>query len=284
MSEEKKEEGGWGFFSFLQPEKFVDADGDGKDDNTGLTKEAMAELAAADPAAFPHLTPEQIDGFDPAAVVECLTAAVETTPDINTALVEACCKRLRVLCRDADNCKKCDEAGTARAVIGAMGALPDIQTVQLQALAALVNLCSGENNDHRKNAVDSGAMKAITTAMVKLPESAEVQEMACIALQNCCYGEDPHAITRRESAAAEGGLKAVLDAIVKHSDSVAIQEVGVATLRLMVHRVTTLRDEAIKLGAQPDWVKPIREGGGILSFRKFGFGTSRKSKPQKPAE
>ena len=150
MSEEKKEEGGWGFFSFLQPEKFVDADGDGKDDNTGLTKEAMAELAAADPAAkLLHLTPEQIDGFDPAAVVECLTAAVETTPDINTALVEACCKRLRVLCRDADNCKKCDEAGTARAVIGAMGALPDIQTVQLQALAAALRLRPPDGAEER---------------------------------------------------------------------------------------------------------------------------------------
>ena len=285
MSEEKKEEqGGWGFFSFLQPEKFVDADGDGKDDNTGLTAEQMAEAAAAPPESkLLHVTAEQIDGFNPQAVVECLVAAVETTPDINKAIIEGCCKRLRVLCRDADNCKKCDEAGTARAVVGAMGAIPDDQAVQLQALAALVNLCSGENNDHRKNAVDNGVMKAITGAMKKLPESAEVQEMACIALQNCCYGEDPHAITRREAAGAEGALEAVIDAIRNHSQSSTIQEVGMATLRLMVHRVTNLREEAVKLGAQPEWVKPIKEGGGVMSFRKgFGFGTSRKAK--KPAE
>ena len=102
--------------------------------------------------------------------------------------------------------------------------------------------------------------------------------MACIALQNCCYGEDPHAITRRETCAAEGGLKTVLDAIANHAGSVTIQEVGVATLRLMVHRVPRLHDEAISLGAKAEWVKPIREGGGIVSFRKFGFGTSRKKR------
>ena len=157
-----------------------------------------------------------------------------------------------------------------------MNALANSQTVQLQALAALVNLCSGEANEHRKNAVEVGAMKAITSAMKMLPENAEVQEMACIALQNCCYGEDPHAITRRETAAAEGAIKAVLDAIAAHPDSAPMQDVGAATLRLMVHRVNSLRDEALKLGAQPAWVKPIREGGGILSFRKLGFGTNRK--------
>ena len=51
-----------------------------------------------------------------------------------------------------------------------------------------------------------------------------------------------------------------------------------ATLRLMVHRVPRLHDEAISLGAKAEWVKPIREGGGIVSFRKFGFGTSRKKR------
>lgn len=278
MAEEKKEEqGSWGIFSFLQPQNFVDKDGDGKDDNTGMTQAEMAEVAAApEESKLLHLTAEQIENFEAAAVVDALLAAVETTPDINVMLIEVCCKRLRVLCREPENCKKCDEAGSARAVVGAMGALPDTPTVQLQALAALVNLCSGEANEHRKNAVESGAMKAITAAMTKLPDNAEVQEMACIALQNCCYGEDPHATTRRERAAEEGALKTVLDAIKRHQASAPMQEVGAATLRLMVHRVHSLRDEALKLGAQPEWVKPIREGGGILSFRKVGFGTSRR--------
>ena len=166
----------------------------------------MAQMAEAPPESkLLQLTAEQIEQFEPQPVVDTLIAAVETTPDINTNLIEVCCKRLRVLCREPENCKRCDEAGSARAVVNAMAALPDLQTVQLQALAALVNLCSGEANEHRKNAVEVGAMKAITSAMKKLPENAEVQEMACIALQNCCYGEDPHAITRRETAAREWG-------------------------------------------------------------------------------
>ena len=278
MSEAKKEEqGSWGIFSFLQPQNFVDAVGDGKGDDTGMTLVQRAQMAEAPPESkLLQLTAEQIEQFEPQPVVDTLIAAVETTPDINTNLIEVCCKRLRVLCREPENCKRCDEAGSARAVVNAMAALPDLQTVQLQALAALVNLCSGEANEHRKNAVEVGAMKAITSAMKKLPENAEVQEMACIALQNCCYGEDPHAITRRETAAREGAIKAVLDAIVAHPDSAPMQDVGAATLRLMVHRVNSLRDEALKLGAQPGWVKPIREGGGILSFRKLGFGTNRK--------
>ena len=119
-----------------------DKDGDGKDDNTGMTQEEMAEAAAApEESKLLHLTAEQIENFEATAVVDALLAAVETTPDINIMLIEVCCKRLRVLCREPENCKKCDEAGSARAVVGAMAALPDTPTVQLQALAALVKMC-----------------------------------------------------------------------------------------------------------------------------------------------
>jgi len=189
-----------------------------------------------------------------------------------------------VLCREPENCKRCDEAGTATAVVGAMSSLPNAASVQLQALAAIVNLCSGEANEHRKNAVEAGAMGAIVKAMIAVPGNAEVQEMACIALQNCCYGEDDHAIIRRQEAAKEGGLEAVVSAVKTHYESAPMQEVGAATLRLIVHKVPELRTKAIACGAHEDWVKPISQGGGFLSFRKgFGFGTSRrKSKSPGP--
>jgi len=155
--------------------------------------------------------------------------------------------------------------------------------VQLQALAAIVNLCSGEANEHRRNAVEAGAMKALVAAMLALPENAEVQEMACIALQNCCYGEDEHALTRRQKAAQEGAIEAVVKAMQKHIDSPPMQEVGQATLRLIVHKLPDLRTKALSVGAQEEWVKPISQSsGGLFSFRRgFGFGTSRR-KPPKP--
>jgi len=243
---------------------------------------AAPEPAPAEPvAAALSLSAEQIEAFGPADVVKTLHEAIETTPDINTMLIELCCKRLRVLCRDPENCKACDESGTARAVVLAMSALPNSPSVQLQALAALVNLCSGEANEHRKNAVDAGAMKAIVESMNSQRQNAEVQEMACIALQNCCYGEDVHAITRRQNAAVEGALEAVVSAMKVFVASAPMQEVGAATLRLIVHRVAENRTKALELGANSDWVKPIQQGGsGMISFRKFGFSTTRR-KPQR---
>ena len=127
-----------------------------------------------------NVTAEQIEGFAPDEVIAVLKAAISTsaggTPAQNTAVIETCCKRLRVLCREPENCKKCDEAGTASAVVASMKALPSVPSVQLQALAALVNLCSGEANEHRKNAVEAGSMTAIVEAMTALPKNAEVKQ------------------------------------------------------------------------------------------------------------
>ena len=58
----------------------------------------------------------------------------------------------------------------------------------------------------------------------------------------------------------------------------ACRDVGAATLRLIVHKVSALKTRAIKAGAKEEWVKPIAQGGGILSFRKIGFGTSRRNR------
>ena len=72
-----------------------------------------------------------------------------------------------------------------------------------------------------------------------------------------------------------------------------MQEVGAATLRLLVHRVREMRERAIELGANPDWVKPIAHGQGggggtgrpgMMSFRGFGFSTSRMKRGAKPPD
>ena len=292
-TEKKDGEGNWGMFSFLQN---MAAPSPAEEPAAQPADAGAAAVDVSDDSPEAHLLKvkaEDIAEFAPAEVVKTLNAAVQTKPELNSAIVESCCKRLRVLCREPANCLVCDEAGTAPAVVNAMGALQTVPTVQLQALAALVNLCSGEENVHRANAVEANALKAVVAAMNALPDNAEVQEMACIALQNCCYGEDEHAITRRKVAGSEGALKAVLAAMKKHtavpaipedgeapaSSAGPILEVGVSTLRLIVHKVDALRAEAKELGASPEWIKPIAQqqsGNGLLSFRRLGFGTNRR--------
>jgi hypothetical protein len=160
-----------------------------------------------------------------------------------------------------------------------MKVLPVDTNVQLQGLAAIVNLCS-EENDHRNTSVSSGVLVAVSNAMIMMVSNAEVQEMGCMALQNCCDGEDDMAIHRRQSAADAGALKAVIGAMNAHHAIPAAQEVGVATLRLILHKVPTLREEAIKLGAKPEWLDPlVKEMRVMTSFRRMaatGFGTGRR--------
>jgi len=234
------------------------------------------EAASTPPTSIAQPSSEQIEVLGPEETISKLSEATAADPALHLATIESCCKRVRVLCRDVEQCKQCDVAGAAAAVVGAMRALSSETSVQLQGLAAIVNLCSGEANEHRMRAVDTGALVVIVAAMTSLVENAEVQEMGCIALQNCCYGEDDLAISRRKEAAKAGAIRAVVEAMKAHSSIPAAQEVGVATLRLIVHKVPELRKQAEEDGAAPEWVKSVtKEGGGIMSFRK-GFGTSRK--------
>ena len=169
------------------------------------TTAAAPPVAELKPLAGP--TPVDVEVFKPDEVVAALHAV--TDGDRNVAMVEACCKRVRVLCRHEDMCKVCDQAGVATVLVKAMQALPNETCVQLQALAALVNLCSGENSDYRSQAVASGVLPMIVAAMKTFTDNPEVQEMGCIALQNCCYGEDKQAVEHRKEAAAAGAISAV---------------------------------------------------------------------------
>ena len=153
--------------------------------------ESVAKSAPSEPVPAAAIVAEEpIETLSPAGVVSKLNEATMANPDINQQTIEACCKRVRVLCREAEMCRECDLHGAATAVCNAMKALPSDMTVQLQGLAAIVNLCSGEANEHRTRAVEAGALAMIVKAMGDLITNPEVQEMGCIALQNCCYGED----------------------------------------------------------------------------------------------
>ena len=133
--------------------------------------------------------------------------------------------------------------------------------------------------------MDAGALGATIDAMRGAGASLEVQEMAFIALQNGCYGDDELAVSRREVAVQGGALATVVDIMKRHGADAAQQaawptlhEAGVATLRVLVHNVQGARQQALDLGAEADWVRPIKPTKGATSSRSGllrGFGTSR---------
>lgn len=109
--------------------------------------------------------------------------------------------------------------------------------------------------------------------------------MACIALQNGCFGEDALATSRRQVAIEAGALATVIELVKSHEANAAeasynFVEVGIATLRLLVHKVEGARQQAVAMGAASEWVKPIKPPKGSGSSRGAvgllrGFGTSR---------
>jgi hypothetical protein len=193
----------------------------------------------------PAVDLDALADMEASAVVKILTEATGKKPPGPRPVVEHCCKRIRVLCRAIEQCEICDQAGAGAAVLQAMSAFPSDREVQLQSLAAIVNLCSGEASGHRQNAVDAGALQEIVNAMRVLLHDPEVQEMGCIALQNCCYGEDERAVARRQTSAQVGAIEAVLQSMKTHSVISQAQEVGIATLKLIVHKAPDVRQKAI---------------------------------------
>ena len=227
-------------------------------------------------APAPDLT-SSIDQFSAVEAVKRLSDILgygEKT-ESTTISVEALCKRLRVLCREPEGCNKCGQANASYAIVGAMDLFQENPKVQLQALAALVNLCSGEGNQHRQHAVDDDCLRRVVNAMKVHLKNAEIQEMACIAVQNCCYGDDEHAVDRRRKAAEAGAIEATVQAMRSYPDLQPAQEVGIATLRVMVHRCKENKEIALTQGVkQEDLEVRATKSGGILSFR--GFGTQRR--------
>ena len=207
------------------------------------------------------------------AADDVLTALGVCTNLGDAVAATACCRRVRVLCRDMRQRKQCDQLGAARIVVGSFDAMRDDPMLVLQSLAAVVNLCSGESHPPRTTATEAGALRAAAQAMEQHGHMIEISEMACLVVQNLCYGDDADALNRRARAGADGVINGIVTAYKRHPE---IRETCIAACRLTVDRMPDLRQQAQRLGAGDDAVKPItKEGGGFLSFRG-GFGTSRK--------
>jgi len=238
----------------------------------GAISEDDAPTESQPRAEAPALSEEQIQNMGPEQVLSTLGTV---THENNATFAAACCKRVRVLCRDLELRQECDKWGASRILIAAYDAMPKEDKLVLQSLAAIVNLCSGDSHAPRTKAVDAGAIRAAAGAINDLGEnSIEIGELACLVVQNLCYGDDKDALLRRRRADNDGAIEAV---IKMHQTHAEIRETCSSSLRLCVDRMEDLRQKARAAGAPEDCVKPISKegGGGLLSFRN-GFGTNRR--------
>ena len=209
------------------------------------------------------------------SVEEVLEKLGLATKSADAKDIMACCNRVRVLCRDTPARQRCEQLGAARIVVAAAAVVTEDRDATLQALAAIVNLCSGEAHSARITASQEGAVVAAATAAAKLGgEDIEVAEMACLLIQNVCIGEDNAAVDRRKRAAEQGAIEAIMLVMSKYPDLMGPTH---AAMRLTVDRVPDSRTKALSLGAPEEAVKPVTKesGGGLLSFRG-GLGTFRR--------
>lgn len=236
---------------------------------------APVEETKAAPAAD-EVTPESVSKMSPDGVVQVMQNADQLG---DPKLMEACCKQLRVLCRQDEMCKRCDEMGTAASVVKAMSVHQQTPGVQQQACAALINLCAGESFARRDHAAEAGALRSIITAMQLHLELAGIQEMAFVALQNICFGSDPNGDARKKKACEDGALVAIVSALKRHSEQSSVIEQGAATLRLLTHKNKLLKAQAMEAGAKTEWLKSTgsitARIGGVTS-RMFGSSSPEK--------
>lgn len=73
------------------------------------------EAASTPPTSIAQPSSEQIEVLGPEETISKLSEATAADPALHLATIESCCKRVRVLCRDVEQCKQvCDDAGTER--------------------------------------------------------------------------------------------------------------------------------------------------------------------------
>jgi len=238
---------------------------------SAVSAEAADEPQPAAPAVkvgAPSMTVQQVLAMDPAGVIATMQHSEHGKV---TELMGACCKQLRVLCRDDQQCVQCDELGAAFEVAKAMAAHAKVPEVQQQACAAIINLCSARRVEPRDRAANSGVLSTIVQAMQLHLVYPGIQEMAIIAIQNVIIGTDTRDKERKARAIDSGAFKAISDAVKRYESTTSVFEQGTATIRLLCSKDSALKGKAIAAGAKKEWFK----GSGGLSTR-LGF-TSRKA-------
>lgn len=138
----------------------------------------MIPDAASAPPASTELLAADIQTFAAEEVVERLRALTRDGNSSDPAtqkLVEACCERVRILCREPDQIWRFVKA--ADVLVGAVHMFLEDRSVQLQALAAIANLCSEEPIEPRSSIVKAGALPSIIASIRARIGDTEVVEM-----------------------------------------------------------------------------------------------------------
>ena len=246
----------------------------------------------------------EVQNMMPAGVIQVL-ATLNSEDDSRATTALNCFSRIRVLCREVSNQQAFDNLGAAFLLVKVLNDLTvgapssasldvaEASMVVLQGLAALVNLVSDrECMSRRDSACMAGALKVAVNAMdgtlvdrncgtekQKLDDRTwdDITEMSASLILNLCYGNDENVLTRREQAASDGAVTALVKAIQRTK----AYDTCVKALRVVVDRMQSSREEALKLGADEQWVRPVTKtrpqdlnssggsngGGGQLSAR-----------------
>ena len=105
---------------------------------------------------------EKIDTLEPEELVSLLR---DDTMLASPEVAEQGCRAMRVLGRKEAMCLRLEYAGAALAISAALVKHSASPSVQLQALAALVNFCAGEMASARQKVVEAGGLPLIVAAM-----------------------------------------------------------------------------------------------------------------------
>jgi len=190
------------------------------------------------------------------------------------SLMEACCKQVRVLCREEGQRQRCEALDAATSIANAMRAHPRAAGLQQQGCAALINLTAGGGGagEHaRERAALGGGLQAVVAAMETHMELQGIQEMAFVAIMNVVGMGDEASESRKEAAAEAGAIEATVTALTRHSGSQSLVEQGIAALQLLTKSSKPRKALATVAGARPEWLR----GGGSGSSRGSTFRTHR---------
>ena len=107
---------------------------------------------------------------------------------------------------NSDNAERMVGAGSIEAVMEAMGAHRDSETMQVNACFLLM-LLAARNEDNRARIASAGGIEAVVESMDRHQDSGAVQRQACFALLR--LAEDTSALARMRAAGSVRLIRAV---------------------------------------------------------------------------
>ena len=187
-----------------------------------LKASTLARLLSAFPSHFKLLARESRHLF-----ISTVLRRMHESGD--AILQEEYCSILRLLALNMDNQQTLFEAGAISAVLQAMRAHIDKESVLVGSLQALRNLAVSEYT--KPAMMQASVLPLLEQAMSRFPSSSRVQEQGLSVLRNLTTDE-----RIRDAIVTQNVLDSVLNALTTHAQDAVLQARGCATLRnLFLH-------------------------------------------------